>query len=157
MRGESLASDVEGLLCMMSLPPCKATRRNNPLLYYRKSSLVENFLAFIGAGSSVLTIIEEKIVRELRNDTNRQNNLENAMLKRAVSAAVEQISVIKELNKRGLLETLPEDLKVTASLRLLYESATLEQLGAKHMPPISKSGVKHRLEKIKDFYEKYKK
>lgn len=157
LRSASTAKGLDTLLSMASLEPCKTQRRGKPLLYYRKSELIEHFLGYIGAGNSVLAIIEEKIVKELRNDMNRQNNLENASLRRAVDAAVEQISIIKELDSRGLLETLPEDLKATASLRLLYSDATLEKLGAKHIPPISKSGVKHRLEKIKELWEKYKK
>ena len=51
---------------------------------------------------------------------------------------------------------LPADLRETAGLRLENTQASMADLGLLHNPPISKSGVKHRLDKIVDFYEDIK-
>ena len=48
----------------------------------------------------------------------------------------------------GRYNLLPEELKVVAQLRYDYPELTLRDLGAKLDPPISRSGVNHRLEKI---------
>ena len=53
-----------------------------------------------------------------------------------------------------LLPGLPEELADIARLRLLYPEASLAQLAALTTPPLTKSGVNHRLQKILDFAQK---
>jgi hypothetical protein len=48
----------------------------------------------------------------------------------------------------GKLDTLPEGLRVTALVRYRNPDATLDELVALHDPPISKSGLNHRLRKL---------
>jgi DNA-binding protein WhiA len=48
----------------------------------------------------------------------------------------------------SLWERLPEELRVTAKLRIEYENASLQELQHLHNPPISKSGLNHRLSKL---------
>ena len=48
---------------------------------------------------------------------------------------------------------LPDELFETAKLRLEYPSASLSELALAHEPPISKSGLTHRLAKIMEFAE----
>ena len=50
-----------------------------------------------------------------------------------------------------MLQTLPESLKMTAELRIKYDQMSMTELGNAHEPPITKSGVSHRLAKIIDF------
>ncbi len=151
VRGAALAKDIEGLLAMISLPPSSSLRRGKPLLLYKKSANIENFLGFIGADGAVLEIMNEKLVKDLRNDTNRRLNIETSGMNRSVSTAVKQIDMIKKLEESGRIGLLPEDLQETAKLRLLYGTISLSELAAKHEPPITKSGVSHRLEKITEF------
>ena len=51
----------------------------------------------------------------------------------------------------GRIELLSSDLRMTATLRLENSEATLAELAALHDPPITKSGVNHRLKKIIEF------
>jgi DNA-binding transcriptional regulator WhiA len=46
---------------------------------------------------------------------------------------------------------MSDELKYTASLRCENDSATLSELAVLHEPPISKSGLNRRLEKIVAF------
>ena len=52
------------------------------------------------------------------------------------------------------MAALPEELQFTARLRLNNPDITLSELAELHFPPVSKSGVYHRLEKVMAFYEK---
>ncbi|MBQ3861045.1 MAG: DNA-binding protein WhiA, partial [Clostridia bacterium] len=54
----------------------------------------------------------------------------------------------EKLKAVGRYDLLPEEVRFTGELRIANESLTFEDLGKLHSPPISKSGVKHRLEKI---------
>ena len=63
-------------------------------------------------------------------------------------------SVIARLDKAKLLSSLPEELAATAILRMEYPDLTLAELARISVPPISKSGLAHRLNKILELSEK---
>ena len=70
---------------------------------------------------------------------------------------IEQIEKIEYLQKIGKFDILPENLKEIALLRQDNPDASLTQLGEMLNIPIGKSGVNHRLKKIIDIAEKFKK
>lgn len=157
IRTSELAKDVEGLLSMIMLPPNVTVRRGRPVLLYKKSTSIENFLGFIGADNAVLELMSEKPVKELRGDTNRRLNLETSGINRSIKTAVKQCAAVKALVDSGLINGLSAELKKTAMLRLEYGSISLEQLAQKHEPPITKSGLNHRMEKILELAKKLEK
>ena len=55
---------------------------------------------------------------------------------------------ITYLTETGKLETLPEELRTTAKLRMEHNQLSLSDLAKLTNPPVTKSGMKHRLEKI---------
>ena len=79
---------------------------------------------------------------------NRQTNFETANLQKTVNANRTYISAINFLIESGNFDTLPEDLVETGKLRLEYDTASMSYLGSCHSPTISKSGVKHRLDRL---------
>ena len=123
-------------------------RRNKPLLYIKKSSIIEDFFAYTGMNSATFALMNAKIEGELRNSANRIANCETNNIGKAVTASHKQIMVIEELDKAKLLSSLPEDLERTARLRLEYRDLSLSQLAAVSVPAISKSGLSHRMNRI---------
>ncbi|MBR6795440.1 MAG: DNA-binding protein WhiA, partial [Clostridia bacterium] len=103
---------------------------------------------------AALEIMNKKIRKAIRNETNRIVNCETSNLAKTVSAAQECINAIVELKKNGQFVALPEELRETAELRLQHSEANLTQLASLHIPPISKSGVNHRIKKIIEFSKK---
>ena len=142
------AESLSELLSAAGMPPKQMLRRSENVLYYKDSESIENFLAYIGANTAAFTIMNKKIERELRSGANRIANGELANIGKTVAAAADQISAINNLIKSGDIERIPEELKQTALLRLENEDATLLELAALHTPPITKSGVNHRLKKL---------
>ncbi len=134
----------------------KGKRKNRFLLYIKDSAQIEDFFAVIGANRLAFDLMNSKIVREVRGDANRQMNCDMANIKKTLSAAGKHIEIIGELKKSGAIIRLPKDLRETAELRYENTQASMADLGLLHNPPISKSGVKHRLDKIVDFYEEIK-
>ncbi|MBQ8509058.1 MAG: DNA-binding protein WhiA [Clostridia bacterium] len=148
LTSEALADDFAALLSEQELEPKRMTRKNEHVLYYKDSESIENFLAYIGANTAAFTIMNKKIERGLRSDANRIANSELANIGKTVAAAGDQIAAIHTLMQSGELERMPDELRQTAMLRLENDDATLSQLAALHTPPITKSGVNHRLKKI---------
>ena len=89
-----------------------------------------------------------KIERDIRNEENRATNCVAQNIQKAVRAASEQVAAIERLKHSGRWDTVDESLRITAELRLEYEDATLAELAARHNPPITKSGLNHRLQKL---------
>ncbi len=133
------------------IAPKRMTRKTEHVLYYKDSESIENFLALIGANNAAFTIMNKKIERELRSDMNRIANGEVANIEKTTKAASAQITAIRALQASGELERLPDELKITAELRLEHSEDTLLQLANRHNPPITKSGVNHRLKKIMEW------
>ena len=89
-----------------------------------------------------------RIVKEVRNNINRQVNCETANLNKTISAAVKQVNDIRYLMEKGALNSLPPELVAMAEVRLENEDLPLKDLGQLLDPPVSKSGVNHRLRKL---------
>ena len=92
--------------------------------------------------------MNETIRKELRNRANRERNCDAANIHKAVNAANEQIRQIAFLRQCGRFSAMPDELQQTAELREAHPEATLLMLAQLHNPPITKSGVVHRLQKI---------
>lgn len=146
-----LADNFASLLGGVGLEPKRMTRKNENVLYYKDSENIENFLAYIGANTAAFTIMNKKIEREIRSGANRIANSELANIGKTVAASVDQIIAINSLIASGELEHMPDELKKTAYLRLENSDATLSQLAGLHTPPITKSGVNHRLRRIMEW------
>ncbi len=131
------------------------TRRTDKVgLVFKNAERIEEVLAHIGATSMVFDFLNAQVEREIRNNENRATNCVAENIGRSMRAGGKQTAVIQRMEELGLLPSLPDDLRVTARLRLDNPEATLPELAAMHDPVITKSGVHHRLEKILAFYEK---
>ena len=125
-----------------------ANRQGAQVLYSRRSDTIEDFFALAGMNNTVFKLMNSKINSEVRNNANRVSNCETNNISKAVDAASRQVAIIKELEKRNLLGSLPEELLLTAKMRVRYEDMSLSQLALSMSPPISKSGLSHRLKKL---------
>lgn len=125
-------------------------------LYYKNSSALEDVLTYLGAVKCVFDLINVKIEREIRNSVNRGTNCVAGNIAKSVSAAQRQTMAISFLDDAGKLSMLPDELFETAKLRLENPSMSLTELARSHEPPISKSGLNHRLSKIIEMAENIK-
>jgi DNA-binding protein WhiA len=91
-----------------------------------------------------------RIVRNIAGSVNRRVNCETANLMKTVDAAVRQTEDIRYLRDNGGLEQLPAGLGQAAELRLKMPDATLRELGEALDPPIGRSGVNHRLQRLSE-------
>ena len=122
-------------------------------MYFRNSTTLEDFFALANMNQTAFDIMNAKIKGELRNTANRIANCETNNIGRAVSASISQITLIEELVERGLISLLPDELERTARFRMENRDMSLSQLAGAITPPISKSGLSHRLKKITEMAE----
>lgn len=148
----SSADAAEIALTDAGFIPGRSVRKGRYLLYFKNSMTIEDLLGYMGASFGAFEVINAKIVREIRENTNRQVNCDAANIAKSVKAAEMHIRIINELIDSGDINALSDDLKETAELRIKYPNVSLAELGQFFTSPISKSGVKHRLDKIIDHY-----
>ncbi len=129
-------------------PPSRSLRRGRTGLYFKDSTAVGDVLALCGSHHAVFDFYDSRIERDIRNNENRATNFVTSNIQRSVFAAMRQAEIIRRLAEIGGLESLPEALRETAILRFGHPDATLDELKNLHNPPISKSGLNHRLQKI---------
>ena len=131
-------------------------RAGKHLIYTKSSEIIEDFMAKIGATSATFSIINSKIVKEFRNNTNRAYNCDNANINKSIAASKKYTEAIEYLISTGKIELLPDQLKETAYKRLEFKELNYTDLGKKFNPTISKSGLFHRLDKIVLICEEFK-
>ncbi len=128
--------------------PKQSDRNGMNLIYFKDSEHIENILTVMGANNSVLELIGEKILKDVRNNVNRKVNCDNANIKKTCMAAALQTKAIENLMKNGKFDELSSDMQELARLRISNQEMTLNELGAALSKPISRSGVNHRLKKL---------
>ena len=134
-----------------------ANRRYNDALYFKTSEQVEDILTYMGATSSSIEVMNSKIYKEIRNKTNRITNCENANIDKIINASENAIGNLKLLRANHCFESLPEELRDIAKLRIDYPEYSLLEIGQMLEPPLGKSGVSHRLRKLAALAQEYKK
>lgn len=132
----------------------KSIEQKKWILYIEEGESISNFLAFVGAKNSVLEFEETRVVKEIRNNVNRQINLENANLNKTILSSVKQINYIKLIKKKNRFNELSDKERKLAEIRLKNPDASLDDLRKMLGENISKSGVSHRMKKIERLAEK---
>ena len=142
------ADTVASVLNDAGLDALRTTRRNRLIVYMKRSDDISDLLSMIGATRFSLEMMQAQVDKQVNGELNRQVNAETANLARAAAASAEQRAAILSLQKSKKYQLLPDELKEVADLRLRYPEASLSELAAMTRPPLTKSGLNHRLQKL---------
>ncbi|MCI8554422.1 MAG: DNA-binding protein WhiA [Clostridiales bacterium] len=149
-----LSRDLLALLRELDFNARLVRRKGSPVVYFKESGQIEDCLTLMGAVTSSLDLMNVKIIKHVRNRANRLTNCESANIDKTVSASAVQIEAIRRLEARGGLLSLPDELKELALLRLDNPELSLRELGELLEPPLSRSGVNHRLHRLMELAER---
>ncbi|MDD5791829.1 MAG: DNA-binding protein WhiA [Erysipelotrichaceae bacterium] len=127
-------------------------RRGRYVVYIKKADLISDFLRMIGAQESLMNFENTRINRDFMNSWVRLDNCEIANEVKSISAARKQVEYMKKIMDSGKYNTLDDKLRAVIDLRMAHPESSLLELcdhyQKKHGVNISKSGLKHRLNKI---------
>ena len=157
---EELAKFILRQMEKFYLPAKCIKRRNYFVVYLKASDKISDFLACIGAHQAVLEFEDTRIQRDFMNSLTRLDNCELANEMKTLAAGKKQVDDIEWIENFAGLESLPEKLRTVAVLRKEHPEASLIELcdyyEEGYQETISKSGMKHRLSKIKEIAATYK-
>ncbi|MDD2212931.1 MAG: DNA-binding protein WhiA [Oscillospiraceae bacterium] len=136
------------LLHQLDIIPHEVKRHLARNLYIKDSEAISTFLAYMGAYRSMLRFESLRVEKDMRNSINRMVNCDAANAMRIAEAGVRQHQQLSWFSEHYGLAKLPAELAAAAQLRLAYPSLSLRELGEKLDPPLTKSGVNHRLKRL---------
>ncbi len=147
-REESSAKELCSILSRDGFSAKITRRKGGYVVYIKGSGEIADILGYMGAPQGALEMFTIQVEREMRNDINRRVNCENANTNKAARASSRHLFAIKKIRSSGEWDKLPDVLKEIGELREEYPEDSLKELGEKTAPPIGKSGVNHRLNRI---------
>ncbi|MGF7186036.1 hypothetical protein GGQ84_002129 [Desulfitispora alkaliphila] len=148
---------ISNLINNFDLNAKLVSRKKWWVVYIKGSEQIAGFLSLIGAHTAMLDFENVKVYKDMRNKVNRLVNCETANLTKTVDAALRQVECINSISRTIGLDKLSPGLQQIAKLRLEYPDTSLKELGEMCEPPVSKSGVNHRMRKIEKMAEDFKK
>jgi len=135
-------------------------RENKYMVYIKEAERISDFLKMMKATSALFYYEDIRIYRDHKNMTNRLNNCEQANVDKIVETANQQIKDIEKIKTIGGLDLLDEKTKEAAIYRLKYPEVSLAELSEiitiETGKSITKSGLYHRLNKIKELAKNIK-
>ncbi len=144
----NLSRDLLALLGEEGFPAKMVSRNGSYVVYIKESERIEDCLTYLGASRGALEMMSVKMVKSIRNETNRRLNCENANIDKTVAAAGQHADAVRRIQAAGALDSLTPELRQLAILRIENPDMSLRELGAALEPPLSRSGVNHRLQRL---------
>ena len=129
-------------------------RNNGFMVYIKEAEKISDFLKLLNAVNAVLYFEDIKAYREHKNLVNRLNNCEQANVEKTINSALEQIKDIELIENTIGLDAIDEKLELVAIYRKKYKEVSLSELSniisIENNINLTKSGLNHRLRKIKE-------
>lgn len=156
-----LAKFIQKTMTRFELPAKRIKRRNQEVVYVKASDKISDFLRCVGASEAVFTFEDSRIQRDFMNSLTRLDNCELANEMKSISAGKRQLEDIEWIETYQRIDSLPEKLQHVVYARKKLPEASLNELceycAQAYNETISKSGMKHRLAKIKELSQQYRK
>lgn len=152
-RREREARVLCGILSDDGFAPKITERKGKKVVYMKECEQIADLLGYMGADNGALEMFTIQVEKQMRNAVNRQVNCENANMNKSAIASSKHTAAIHKIKNAGRWEKLPEVLKEIGELREQYPDISLKELGEMTEPPIGKSGVNHRLNRIIEIAE----
>ena len=134
-------------------------KKNQHLLYIKKSEEISKFLAYVGANEGVFEFENSRILRDHYNSVNRTINCDVANGNKSLQYCQRQQTAIEYLEKHNIVSKLSNRLQDAIALRKEYPDSSLSELSELSSnilgKEMSKSGISHCMKEIMDTYEYY--
>ena len=152
------ANFISQMMNEFSLNSKVIKKDNKYMIYVKEAEKIGDFLRIINASNALLYYEDIRIYRDHKNMTNRLNNCEQANVDKVIEASNEIIKYIQVLKDNEVLDLLDEKEKVVVEYREKYPDSSLQELSEiislETGNTITKSGLHHRLNKIKVLAQK---
>ncbi len=126
-------------------------RKENYVVYIKSKEAISDFLAVIGATTTLKKFVAVCEKRDEANNDNRARNCISGNADKTAIAAVKQVVAIQKLEEKTRFRDLSEELVTLAKLRLKHPEKTLQELA--DTLGVSKSCLNHRMRRLIELSE----
>jgi len=119
-------------------------------IYFKKTDSISDFLVILGAVRQMMDLQNLRAQREVNRQVASSFNLDNWTMKQQAEASARRTKQLEELLRSEKAGRIPKELLDVARLHIDNPGLSLTELGKLMDPPISKSGMNHRLRKLID-------
>ena len=152
---------IQKLLNIFDLNAKILNRDKGYMIYIKEAEKISDFLKILGANKAVMYYEDVRVYRDKKNKTNRLNNCEQANMDKIIENATSQLENIEIIEENDGLVLLDDKVKEALEYRKKYPETSLKELAEiislETNKPITKSGLNHRLKKLKDLADKFRK
>jgi DNA-binding protein WhiA len=147
---EIRTAEVEGARCIAEVAARVGAelhvleRERHAVAYAKGVETIADVLIAAGASDVVLVLEENAVMAATRSDANRLANADHANLVRTSRAAHAQLEAVRRLD----VDSLPDDLRELASLRVRHPTLPIAELARRCRPPITKASAYRRLRRL---------
>ena len=149
----NMAEQLRRMMCSFSMDAKIVARKKMYVVYLKEGAQLVDMLNIMEAHVSLMELENIRIIKDMRNSANRQSNCDSANINKMVRTAARQVDDIRYIEEHFGFEQLPPQLREMAQVRLENPDVSLQELGTYLDPPVGKSGVNHRLRKLKEIAE----
>lgn len=153
-KNYELADDTLALLNFLGLQFKTTKRKSNTIIYSKDSKVITDFFTYLKAINTVVQMQNNLVLREIRNDTNRAGNCFGANLNKTLNCSLEQVKAIEYLLKNYGIDYIDADLQEVCLIRLANPDISLNEMQKLYSKPISRAGLKYKLDKVVGIYKK---
>lgn len=147
--GEMSARYIRLLLDALNIVYGESPRGDRNIFYIKEAQGISRLLGLMGASALMLEVENVRVVREVRNRINRQNNCESANMDKSISAALKTAEDMELILESGY--ALSDVLYEAAEARANRPDASLAALAAEL--GISRSALNNRLRRLHEIAE----
>ena len=152
---------VQKLLNIFDLNAKILNRDKGYMIYIKEAEKISDFLKIMGANKAVIYYENVRVYRDKKNNTNRLNNMEQANMDKVIETATLQLEDIQIIEENDGLMLLDDKVKEVLEYRKKYPEASSKELAEiislETNKSITKSGLNHRLRKIRDLANSFRK
>ena len=145
------ATLISAALDVLSIKHVRAERKGSFAFYFKNGDDVSDFLSYIGSPSAMMEFENIRAGKDVNSKVTRAVNCDEGNTKRQAEAAAHRNELITKVMESGLASKLAPELREAAKAHMENPGASLAELGAMMDPPIGKSGMRHRLDKIAEY------
>lgn len=147
-----MATYIVKLISNFNIEAKISKRRNKYIVYLKKADIISDFLKVIGSNEAMYEFEDSRMERDFMHSLVRVNNCEVANEVKSLKAANNQVEYMTAIKNADKYKELDDKLKNVIDIRLDNQDASLNELckeyEKKYKETLSKSGLKHRLNKI---------
>lgn len=145
---EVVARGLQGLVEQIVDGHVTVTGGERPRVVLKSGERIGQLLVATGATGAFLRWDERRMRRQARGAAVRLSNADEANVRRVVAAAAPQVAAAAALLDSELWESLDDDLRDVARVRLANPEVSLTELGMLVTPPLTRSAVYRRLRRL---------